>query len=351
LNGVKLTTISIQNPESIVERLKAFQRDVRDLIVRSRTLAARPQEISRTSVADTIYAIDTEVEPLLESFCERWAAEEGPIVVVAEGLEDGAGNEVVSRVFPRSASDADAKLRLLVDPIDGTRGIMYDKRAAWALAGVAPNKGAGTRLRDIEIAVMSELPTSKMGHTDVLWAVRGCGAMGERVNLSTNDTQPLPLVPSKAATLDHGFATVSNFFPGTKVLASELMEYLVANLIAPADVTRATVFDDQYISTGGQFYELIVGHDRFIADLRPVFYCLQRQAQGLCCHPYDCATWLIAEEAGVILTDELGRPLDGPFDTVSGVSWAGFANKTLFERIGPLLRKFLEDRVEKNLSA
>ena len=53
------------------------------------------------------------------------------------------------------------------------------------------------------------------------------------------------------------------------------MEFLADELIGPADVTRATVFDDQYISTGGQFYELIVGHDRFNADLRPVFYKLQ----------------------------------------------------------------------------
>ena len=29
------------------------------------------------------------------------------------------------------------------------------------------------------------------------------------------------------------------------------------------------VFDDQYISTGGQLYELAVGHDLFTADLRP----------------------------------------------------------------------------------
>ncbi len=57
---------------------------------------------------------------------------------------------------------------------------MYDKRAAWALAGVAPNKGPGTRLRDIEVAVMTELPTSKMAYRDVLWAIKGQGARGVR---------------------------------------------------------------------------------------------------------------------------------------------------------------------------
>src|SRR5262249_15039021 len=66
---------------------------------------------------------------------------------------------------------------------------------------------------------------------------------------------------SQAESINHGFATVTNFFPGTKVLASELMEHLTRNLIGRADVTKATVFDDQYISTGGQFYELIIGHD------------------------------------------------------------------------------------------
>ena len=135
----------------------------------------------------------------------------------------------------------------------------------------------------------------------------------------------------------------ANFFPGTKELASELMEHLARHLIGPADVTRATVFDDQYISTGGQFYELIVGHDRFNADLRPAFYKMQRQPEGLCCHPYDCATLLIAEEAGAIITDEHGRPLDGPLDTTTGLSWVGYANPALRRRIEPLVQAYLSN--------
>jgi hypothetical protein len=191
---------------------------------------------------------------------------------------------------------------------------------------------------------MTELPTSKMGWGDVLWAIKGQGAHGVREAITPDivpAAQDLPLVPSRADTLAHGFATVSNFFPGTKVLASELMERLVRELVGPADVTRATVFDDQYISTGGQFYELIVGHDRFNADLRPTFYRMQGQAEGLCCHPYDCAAMLIAEEAGVILTDERGQPLDGPLDVTTGVSWVAYANAKLRERIEPVLLGFL----------
>jgi len=330
----------IRNPADIVQRLKSFQRSVRDLILRSRTSSDALHQVSRASAADTIYQIDTQVDPLLVAFCEQWAVESGPLVLVAEGLEDTGGNEVESRVFPEGAQDSDASIRVIVDPIDGTRGIMYDKRPAWALAGVAPNRGPGTRLRDIEVAVMTELPTSKMGWADVLWAIRGQGAAGERVDLRDGHATPLKLTPSAATGINHGFASISNFFPGTKVQAAELMEYLARELIGPADVTRATVFDDQYISTGGQFYELIVGHDRFNADLRPVFYRMLNQPAGLCCHPYDCATWLIAEEAGVVLTDELGRPLDGPFDTTTGLSWVGYANRHLRAAIEPLLARF-----------
>ena len=36
---------------------------------------------------------------------------------------------------------------------------------------------------------------------------------------------------------------------------------------------------------------------------------------GHCCHPYDLCTKLIAEEAGVIVTDPTGGPFDAPLDT------------------------------------
>jgi hypothetical protein len=194
---------------------------------------------------------------------------------------------------------------------------------------------------------MTELPTSKMGQADVLWASKGRGAHGHRFDLRTRQTTPLTFRPSQADNIAHGFAMVSNFFPGTKLLASELMERIVRDLIGPADVTRAMVFEDQYISSGGQFYELIVGHDRFNADLRPLFYRCHRGPEGLSVHPYDVATWLIAEEAGVILTDGLGGPLDGPLDVTTSLSWAGFANQKLHDRIQPLLREFFRwHRVE-----
>ncbi len=133
-----MATSSIHDPLAVVERLRSFQTTVRDALIRSRECSGDLHAVTRSSAADTIYAIDTQVDPLLESFCEQWAAEDGPLVVIAEGLEDEQGREVESRTFPHGASAADARLRLIVDPIDGTRGIMYDKRSAWAWRASRP---------------------------------------------------------------------------------------------------------------------------------------------------------------------------------------------------------------------
>ena len=326
----------------ILDGLTEFQREIQQTLIRSRRAAGKDlHNVSHATSADTIYGLDTHVEPLIEEFFHDFSRKL-PLVLIGEGLHDENGHEGPV-TFPRGASQDEAKIRIIIDPIDGTRGLMYDKRPAWSLAGVAPNRGEKTRLSDIQLAVMTELPTSKMGFADTLSSIRGMGARGVRVDLASGSDRPLTLAPSEAHTINHGFAMVSNFFPGTKVLASQMMEHLVRNLIGPADVTRATVFDDQYISTGGQFYELIVGHDRFNADLRPIFYRIQKQPEGLCCHPYDCATWLIAHEAGVQLTDGLGHDLDGPLDTTTGLSWAGYANPTLRDEIEPLLTAYLKE--------
>jgi fructose-1,6-bisphosphatase/inositol monophosphatase family enzyme len=328
------------NPPAILTALRDLQRRIRDVLLQSRQNADL-HAVSHHSSADTIYKLDLLIEPVIEQFCDEWS-KTLPMVVVAEGLEPETG-----RTFPAGLDPSRPPVRIIMDPVDGTRGLMYDKRPAWSLAGAAPNKGKDTRLSDIEVAVMTELPTSKMAFSDVLWSIKGQGAHGERQPLTQHpslSTHHLSLNPSRATTISHGFATISNFFPGTKVPASELMEHLALHLIGATDVKNATVFDDQYISTGGQFYELIVGHDRFIADLRPLFYALQGQSEGLCCHPYDCATVLIAREAGVIVTDGQGRDLDGPIDVTTGLAWAAFANDALRRQIEPLIEEFFRNK-------
>jgi hypothetical protein len=113
---------------------------------------------------------------------------------------------------------------------------------------------------------------------------------------------------------------------------------VVQALIKP-EPGRAATFEDQYASTAGELYELVAGHDRFVADLRPLLY-----ATGLCCHPYDLCTALIAMEAGVIITNPGGDPVDAPLDLTTDMAWVGYANKALHASIAPVLQGALRRR-------
>ncbi len=92
----------IANSQSILDRLIAFQKIVRDTLIAAQSKQAL-HEVSHSTAADTIYKIDTEVEPLLESFCAEWA-KETPLVLIAEGLEDEHGNEA-NKVFPQGTKE------------------------------------------------------------------------------------------------------------------------------------------------------------------------------------------------------------------------------------------------------
>ncbi|MGI9035099.1 MAG: inositol monophosphatase family protein [Pyrinomonadaceae bacterium] len=288
---------------------------------------------------DTIYAVDRVSEEILVEYFEREIAAHTSVVLIAEGLENG------QLVLPRRTSDAGAKWRVIIDPIDGTRGLMYQKRSAWILTGIAPNKGFETNLSDIELAIQTEIPLVKQHLSDMLWAEKGRGASGERYNRITGEITGLKLAPSKAETIAHGFASVSRFFAGVGVEATELYEAIVKNALGEVQAGKAHCFEDQYISTGGQLYELMAGHDRFIADLRPVFEkSLEKRKLklGICCHPYDLCTELIARELGVIVTDETGKQLKTRLSVETDAAWIGYANRAIRAQIEPLLRAQLK---------
>jgi hypothetical protein len=157
----------------------------------------------------------------------------------------------------------------------------------------------------------------------------------------TDERTPLSLRPSRAATLAHGFAMVSRFFPGEREVMAAIDDEIIANVVGPPRPDTATCFEDQYASTGGQLYELMAGHDRFVADIRPLVY---RRAAPLCCHPYDICTELVARELGVIVTDERGRPLSAPLSVEPDVAWVGYANAQIRSLVEPVLQRALESR-------
>jgi hypothetical protein len=320
--------------------IQARHRRLRRDLVRACEQAAVEwlSAVAREREGDTIYAVDRVAEDLLvEEIGRTMASHDAPVVLVAEGLQNG---EVV---VPDGANRAAARWVIVVDPIDGTRGLMYQKRPAWILTGVAAGPAPRT-LADIELAVQTEIPLIKQHLSDELWAVRGQGASALRVDRFTGKTMPLELHPSTATTIAHGFATISRFFPGSRAELAAIDDELIEAVLGPPRAGKAQAFEDQYISTGGQLYELMAGHDRFVADLRPLFERKRAGGAALCCHPYDLCTELIARELGVSVTDERGKRLGAPLDITSDVSWVGYANRALEDLIEPHLQRALRRR-------
>ncbi len=323
----------------IVQRL---HRRIRDAVVRAfreRTEGELAGAVGDDG-GDTIYGVDRVSEAVLLEELGREADALGGIVLVAEGLPGGR------TVLPRGRDAASARYVVIVDPIDGTRGLMYQKRSAWVLTGVAPN-GPAPKLSDIVLAVQTEIPTVKQYLADELWAARGQGFSAARVDVLRGTSTPLALRPSRADGIEHGFAALSRFFPGARDAIAAVDEEVVRAVLGPPPAGRALCFEDQYISSGGQLYELIAGHDRFCADLRPLFdrvLAERGEPATLSCHPYDVCTLLIAEEAGVVVSGRDGAPLDAPLDVDTPVAWVGYANEKIRARIEPALRAALVRR-------
>ncbi len=336
------------DPADLVSRVRRIHAAIRDQVVAAcerqsiESLAAADDDVE----GDTIFAIDRISERALVPLVAAQLAEQWPLVLICEGLPDtGYGDGVAA--LPSGTDPDTAVMRVIVDPIDGTRGLMYQKRSAWILTGVAPNGGAATSLRDVAVAVQTEIPVLKQSESDVLWAVRGEGAQAERYDRRTATSVPVRLRPSRATSLLHGFAQISRFVPGNRDVLAAIDDEIMLELLGPIQAGKASVFEDQYISTGGQLYELIAGHDRFTADLRPLLGTLAEangSVTGLCAHPYDLAATLIAEEAGVVVTDARGGPLDVPLDIGTECAWAGYANEPLRRLVEPVLQAALRRR-------
>lgn len=323
--------------------LKDLHALVRDTLVEAceRSSLEQLAGIAREEEGDTIYSIDQVGEDLLIEVLEEEAIDHDPLILIMEGLPDG------KIMLPRDCDESQARWRIIIDPIDGTRELMYQKRSAWILTGVASNRGESTSLQDIELALQTEIPVIKQHLSDSLWAIRGEGTQLERRNRFTDEHWPIQLQPSRSDSIAHGFAMISRFFPGMREELAAIDEEIVMGALGPVQPGKTHCFEDQYLSTGGQLYELMAGHYRFVADLRPLMEQRLQQrglALGICCHPYDICTELIARELGIIVTDEHGDALDAPLDVEADVTWAGYANERIRRQIEPLLQDALRRR-------
>ena len=326
----------------LLDAILELHDEVRDEVVSAterrhlETLAS----VDRDHDGDTIYAIDVVGEEVVNRFAGALGATHS-FVLIAEGLPGGR------RCYPKNGNESSADWVIIIDPIDGTRGLMYQKRSAWVLTAVAPNRGPDTSLRDVVLAVQTEIPLVKQHLSDQLWALQGEGAQARRYNRLTGQSMAIRLTPSTASSIAHGYSSITRFFPGARDVLAAVDEAIVLAALGPPAPGKAACFEDQYTSTAGQLYELMAGHDRFVADLRPLVRPLLAERglpPSLTCHPYDVCCALIAEENGVIVTDVHGSPLDVPLNVDADVAWVGYANAQIRSQIEPILQQALRQQ-------
>ncbi len=311
---------------------------IRDAVIEGRKLHSPEAlaKVSAHSAADTIYGIDRLSEDAIFIWLEKYWPESEPVEVIMEGVDSAT-----PLCFPAGCLPQEARWRLILDPIDGTRGLMYDKRPAWVLSGIAPRLDNATSLSDVCIAAMTEIPTTKQWRADQISCVEGRGLHATATNILDGSTTPLNLQPSTATDFRHGFSSLAKFFPEGRALTAQIEEALWDELIGLGTSTSPVVFDDQYISTGGQFYEILTGHDRMIGDLRPLIHAGIDLETSLVCHPYDACCWPLLLEAGAVFEGPDGNFPDAPLDTTSPVAWLAYANHELASLARPALQKIL----------
>ena len=227
---------TIENPDALLALLHTLHAHIRDSVVRAceqRALEELSGIAAEDATGDTIYAVDRVSEELLHDFFAREVAPHWSLVLIAEGLPEG------QVVLPAGTRAEDAMIRVLMDPIDGTRGLMYQKRSAWILTGVAPNHGPHTRLRDITLAVQTEIPLVKQHLSDVLWATAESPVQALRYNRLTGSSTPIQVRPSQASSIAHGFAMISRFFPGARAELAAIDEALVQAVLGPPQPGKA----------------------------------------------------------------------------------------------------------------
>src|SRR6266852_1927085 len=115
-------TPSTYDAVALLAQLRRLHERVRDEVVGTCERAPL-EDLARVdddkSAGDTIYAVDRVSEELLLQFFEQEVAPRAPHVLIAEGIEGG------QIALPRGTSEAQALWRIIVDPIDGSRGRMY----------------------------------------------------------------------------------------------------------------------------------------------------------------------------------------------------------------------------------
>jgi fructose-1,6-bisphosphatase/inositol monophosphatase family enzyme len=303
-------------------------------------------ELSRqagTGAGDVTYGIDVPAEDAVSDWFEEVARSTALSLLTEDAGwrhrgPDGIGGARELDGFHHGGP------RISVDPIDGTRMLMNDLRPAWTVIGAA-GAGAGTpRLSEVAVGILSEIPDSRAAKYRRLVAQRGQGCkFEERALADDRVVAKRKLDAGSDDRIDHGLFPFFRYMPDQRPEIAAIEAAFFQRIAEKAGADVRACWDDQYVSNGGQLALLAMGTYRMIADLR-AWLAAKRGRPTLTGKPYDIAGAVIcAQEAGCIVADVDGSPLDMPLDTKTPVGFVGFANRRTASRLGPHLREAMRE--------
>ena len=235
--------------------------------------------------------------------------------------------------------------RLAIDPVDGTRNLMFDLRSAWASIALAPPGPAVPMLSEVSLGFLRELPDSRGAQARVAIGRPASGqscleivaASGEPTVLHTG-----VLRCDDSDQVDGGFFPFFRFHPDMREELAEIEATFFGRLAEYEGADRNNIYDDQYISNAGQLLLLASSKYRMVADLR-AFLAERRARPSITSKPYDVAAAIpIAQAAGCVVTQPDGSPLDFQLDATTPVSFVAWANEPTRARLAPHLKATLD---------
>jgi len=164
------------------------------------------------------------------------------------------------------------------------------------------------------------------------------------------------IVKTKEVHLDLLFCLIEGLCWNPDYLPTTHKGLPTINIEAPRLLAHALLFEVDYVlkkRTKDSFVRWMDDINFGVSNLRSAKVILgeisdvlksRGLALGICCHPYDICTELIAREAGVIVTDERGGRLRTLLQVDPDLSWAGYANDWIRRQIEPLLQAALRER-------
>lgn len=293
------------------------------------------------------------LDAVSESIVTRWLEETASVHPLSFLTEDvgwrhlgpGAGGRAVA------LPDFDhGGPRIACDPIDGTRNLMHDLRSAWTVLGLA-GPGAGVpRLAEVEFGLVAELPDSRAGRTRTFVARRGSGCRLVEEDLAASAPAPATGTPATGSPAtervlradtddrpDEGYFSFFSFHPEVRPAVARLALDFFRRLERGHGARLESCLDDQYIASAAQLVLVATGTYRLAVDARGRIPRIGGPATRSAA-PYDVSgAVLCAREAGAVVLDLDGEPLDVPLDVTTPVSFCAFPNEATRARLWPEL--------------